>query len=75
MSHRDEIADALAGGTAPTLYIASSFTNGHGKNIVRLQFNSTEDLEEFFIHEMIGLEKMKKSSSKAIGRTLLIWDR
>jgi len=75
MSHGNEIADALAGGNIPPPYKASSFKNQHGKHIVRMQFNSPSELESFFIHELIGSNMMKGSASKAIGCTLLIWDR
>lgn len=56
-------------------YEADSFINPNGKHVTRMRFASFEDLERFFVEELIGSDMMKGSSSKVIGTTLLIWDR
>jgi hypothetical protein len=73
MSQPPKILDELAAALTP--YTATSFRNARGKQVVRMQFESTKDLETFFTHELIGADFMKLSSSKAIGSVLLIWDR
>jgi hypothetical protein len=75
MSQIPKILDELVGSESLISYTAKSFRNGRGKRVVRMQFESIKDLETFFIHELIGSDFMKLSSSKAIGSVLLIWDR
>ena len=75
--HYDEIADAVGGDDAMPAppYAAQSFTNKHGKKVLRLRFETFDALEKYFIEELIGTGMMTGSSSKVIGTTLLIWDR
>ena len=54
---------------------AESTRNKHGKAVLRLRFESFEALEAYFADELIGSDMMEGSASKAIGCTLLIWDR
>ena len=56
-------------------YRAHHFKNAHGARITRIRFPTFEELEEFFIEELIGSEEMAGCASKVIGKTLLIWDR
>lgn len=44
-----------------------------GKTFHRYEFESLEELEEFFLHHVATAEG--KFSSKVIGNVLLIWDR
>jgi len=48
--------------------------NEMGWEIQHLRFESQDDLEAYFI-SLIGDPALKGKSSKAIGNTLLIWDR
>lgn len=50
-------------------------TNRRGVKVTQLCFASVEDLEVFFIEELIGSDLMAGSASKAIGKTLLIWEK
>lgn len=54
---------------------AQTIMNQHGKTVLRLCFKDFEELERFFVEELIGSGMMKGSASKVIGTTLLIWDR
>ena len=56
-------------------YTVELETSKHGKEIHVLRFDTSDELERFFIEELIGSETMKGRASKAIGATLLIWDR
>ncbi len=56
-------------------YEVEHLTNKRGARITRLRFKSFEDLERFFVDELIGSQMMDGSASKVIGTTLLIWDR
>lgn len=75
--HYAEIADATSehADAPPPPYTAQTITNKHGKNVLRLRFEDFEELERFFMDELIGSDAMKGSASKVIGTTLLIWDR
>lgn len=75
--HYAEIADATSehADAPPPPYTAQTVTNKHGKDVLRLRFNNFEELERFFMDELIGSDAMKGSASKVIGTTLLIWDR
>lgn len=75
--HYAEIADATSehADAPPPPYTAQTITNKHGKNVLRLRFQSFDELERFFMDELIGSDAMKGSASKVIGTTLLIWDR
>lgn len=44
-----------------------------GRVFNRYEFDSLEELEEFFLHHVVTAEG--KLSSKVIGNVLLIWDR
>lgn len=59
----------------PPPYTAQKITNRHGKAVLRLRFENFEELERFFMDELIGSDAMKGSASKVIGTTLLIWNR
>lgn len=76
-AHYAEIADATSehADAPPPPYTAQTITNKHGKNVLRLRFENFEELERFFMDELIGSDMMKGSASKVIGTTLLIWDR
>lgn len=56
-------------------YEVEHLTNKRGARITRLRFKNFEDLERFFVDELIGSQMMDGSASKVIGTTLLIWDR
>ena len=75
--HFEEIADATSehADAPPPPYTAQTITNRHGKKVLRLRFEDFEELERFFMDELIGPDAMKGSASKVIGTTLLIWDR
>jgi len=44
-----------------------------GRTFRRYEFETLEELEEFFIHHVATAEG--KLSSKVIGNVLLVWDR
>jgi len=52
----------------------STVVNDHGASITRLEFENLQDLERFFIN-LIDNDDLVKTSSKAIGTVLLLWDR
>ena len=74
---RAEIADATSehADAPPPPYTAQTITNRHDRKVLRLRFEDFEELERFFMDELIGPDAMKGSASKVIGTTLLIWDR
>ncbi len=49
--------------------------NRRGIPVMRYRFLSPEDLERWFIEELVGSEDMDGCASKVVGTTLLIWDR
>lgn len=61
--------------TSGKKYTVERIANRNGKTVVRLKFETFEELELFFIEELIGSGVMEGSASKVIGTTLLIWDR
>lgn len=56
-------------------YTVDRIANRYGKTVLRLKFKNFEEMELFFIEELIGSDVMEGSASKVIGTTLLIWDR
>jgi len=56
-------------------YQVDHLKNKHGARITRFRFKTFEELELFFMDELIGSDMMEGSASKVIGTTLLIWDR
>lgn len=72
-----EIADATSehADAPPPTYTAQTITNKHGKDVLRLRFESFGAMEAFFADELIGSDMMEGHASKVIGTTLLIWDR
>jgi len=59
----------------PPAYKAKIIRNKQGKAVMRMEFEGVEELELFFMDELIGSDMMKGSASKVIGTTLLIWDK
>ena len=51
------------------MFIKQSVIHAHGKDYTRCEFETLEDLELYFIHEILGRTDIR---SKVIGK-VLIW--
>jgi len=51
------------------MYIKQSVIHANGKNYNRCEFETLEDLEQYFVNEILGRTDMR---SKVIGK-VLIW--
>jgi hypothetical protein len=56
-------------------YRIDKVKNAVGQEVYRFEFENVQDLEQFFIDNMIGNAKMSGRASKAIGTVLLVWDK
>lgn len=56
-------------------YFTQHLTNANGVTYTKIAFRSFDDLERFFVENMIGSAIVAGQSSKVIGTTLLIFDR
>lgn len=62
-------------GTGDPFYTARRVKNRQGVTVLALDFETTDDLQAFFVNQLIGTNMGKKSEHEVIGTTLLIWDR
>jgi hypothetical protein len=53
------------------MFIKQTVIKAHGKEHTRCEFESFEDLEEYFIKELLGRDDLR---SKVIGK-VLIWGK
>jgi hypothetical protein len=53
------------------MFIKQSVIHAHGKDYIRCEFESLEDLEQYFIKEILGRTDRR---SKVIGK-VLIWGK
>ena len=56
-------------------YELTKFDNQYGVKVFKWDFDSVEDLEEFFIQKLIGSPGMAGKATKAIGKVLLMWEK
>ena len=53
------------------MFIKQSVIHAHGKDYIRCEFESFEDLEQYFVKELLGRTDRR---SKVIGK-VLIWGK